>query len=72
MTGDLPDGRSTKSARDAVVRGLQDAMLLAEQAANQYQGLQGLRPPTVAVYQATRPAAHSAVAFALGLACLHL
>ena len=32
-------------------------MLLAQQAADQYQALQGLQPPTVAVYQATRHAA---------------
>ncbi len=49
-----PNRRPAKPFMDATVIGLQHAKHLAEQSARAYQVVQGLRPPTVAVYQATR------------------
>ena len=51
-----PGRKPTKPFLDATVIGLQHAMRLAEQSARAYQAVQGLRPPTLAVFQATRSA----------------
>ena len=51
-----PGRKPVKPFMDATVIGLQHAKRLAEQAARAYQVVQGLRPPTLAVFQATRSA----------------
>ncbi|KAL0023606.1 hypothetical protein WJX77_006297 [Trebouxia sp. C0004] len=51
--------RPAKHSMDATVIGLQHAKHLAEQSARAYQVVQGLRPPTVAVFQAARCAIQS-------------
>lgn len=55
MAGDMPD-KSIKSWRDPVLKGLQEAVRLAEQCEGAYLKIQDMRAPTVAVFEATRQA----------------
>lgn len=48
------NGRPPRLQQDRIVIGFQHATHLAQQAASAYQAVQGLTPPTVAVYEATR------------------
>ena len=55
LTGNVADkSTSSSSARDPVVRGLEEAIHIADQSAKAYEKIQKLRPPTVAVHEASR------------------
>lgn len=52
--GDLPGRAGTKGSPEPVLKGLFQALRLAEQCERAYQQIWALRAPTVAVYEATR------------------
>ena len=54
MAGDLPGKAGTKGSPEPVLKGLFQALRLAEQCERAYQQIWGLHAPTVAVYEATR------------------
>lgn len=57
MAGDTPGTGETGSLREPVMKGLLEAVRLTEQCGRAYRQVQGLRAPTVAVFEATRYAA---------------
>ena len=62
MADDVVGKGGTRGSRKPVVRGLLEAVHLAEQCGGAYQRIQGLRAPTVSVYEAARQAAFPSIA----------
>lgn len=57
MADDIPGTGGTRRLLGPVMKGLLEAVRLTEQCEGAYQQVQGLRAPTVAVFEATRYAA---------------